>query len=132
MILRATLLVFLFGVQAQSPAWSGESESLPEASTTEIEYLLDRVSRSEHTFVRNGDDHPGPEAASHMRRKYAHFLKKGKIRDTEDFIDLAGTKSLMSGDPYILRLTDGSEVRTADWLRAELGAYRSKRGAAGL
>ncbi len=130
MILRTALLVILLGLQAQVPASSGDDQSLPAASTAEIEYLLDRVSRSEHTFVRNGDDHPGPEAASHMRRKYEHFLKKGKIGDTEDFIDLAGTKSLMSGKPYTVRLTGGREVRTAEWLRAELAAYRTNRGAA--
>jgi hypothetical protein len=130
MILRAALMVILLGMQAQVPAWSGDAQSLPVASTAEIEYLLDRVSRSEHTFVRNGDDHSGPEAASHMRRKYEHFLKKGRIGDTEDFIDLAGTESLMSGKPYMVRLTDGHELRTAEWLRAELAAYRTNRGAA--
>ena len=129
MILRIASLVILLGLQARAPVWSGDADSLPAASTAEIEYLLDRVTRSGHTFIRNGDDHPGPEAASHMRRKYEHFLKKGKIADTDDFIDLAGTKSLMSGKPYRVRLTDGHEMSTAEWLRAELDAYRTNRRA---
>lgn len=127
MIRRSALLVLLLGLLAAAPAWSGDKQALPAESIAEIEYLLDRVSRSEHTFVRNGDDHPGPDAASHMRRKYEHFLKKGKIGGADDFIDLAGTKSLMSGKPYTVRLEDGSEVGTADWLRAELDAYRTQR-----
>ena len=126
MRLGIRMSVLFLALSVITPAWPGDSASLSAATTAEIEYLLDRVSGSEYVFVRNGSDHPGPKAASHMRRKYEHFLKKGEIADTEDFIDLAGTKSLMSGSPYTVRLDDGREIRTADWLRSELQAYRAK------
>lgn len=121
----AGLLIAAVALQGLVPAWSDDSTALPGGTTAEIEFLLDRVSRSELTFVRNGDEHEGPEAEKHMRRKYEHFLKKGKIRDTDDFIDLAGTRSLMSGQPYTVRLGDGGELMTADWLRSVLDAYRA-------
>lgn len=129
MIVRTTLWLVFVAMLVMSPAWSGDADALSPATTAEIEYLLDHVSRSPNTFVRNGDDHTGPEAAKHMRRKYEHFLNKGKISNTGDFIDRAGTKSLMSGHPYTVRVADGTEVMTADWLRAELEAYRADRGA---
>jgi hypothetical protein len=126
MSLGVRIAALLLALGVMFPAWPGDSESLSAATRTEIEYLLDRVSGSGYTFVRNGDSHAGPKAASHMRRKYEHFLKKGEIGDTEDFIDLAGTKSLLSGSPYTVRLDDGQEIMTADWLRRELQAFRAK------
>ena len=55
-----------------------------------------------------------------MRRKFEHFLDKGDIASVDDFIDLAGTQSLITRRKYMVRLPDGTELPTAQWLRAEL------------
>ena len=72
--------------------------------------------------MRNGKAHTGTEAAEHMRRKYNHF--DDRIRSADDFIDLAATKSMISGKKYTVS-TAGGEMATADWLRAVLADYRS-------
>ena len=96
----------------------------------EIEYLLARVNNSSYVFVRNGDDHDSADAARHMRRKYEHFDDKGRIQSIDDFIELAATKSMITGKPYMVRFPDGSEMPTAEWLRNEIDAFRANDGAA--
>lgn len=120
--LRPILLAALCLVA--TTAAGGNAAPGDPAVTAEIEFLLERVGESDYVFIRNGAEHTGTEASTHMRRKYEHFAGKGDIVTVEDFIDLAGTKSLMSGRPYTVRLPDGSVIPTADWLRAELQARR--------
>jgi hypothetical protein len=59
-----------------------------------------------------------------MRRKYARF--KDQIKTPEDFILLAGTKSLITGKPYQVRMKDGKTMLTQTWLEDVLATYRKK------
>jgi hypothetical protein len=89
----------------------------------EIAHLIDFVRHSPCTFIRNGSDYAGGEAADHIQAKYDHF--KGEIHTVEDFIDRAASKSLLSGKPYEVRC-DGKTISAADWIRTEDAAYRAK------
>ena len=89
-----------------------------------VGYLLDYVAKSECVFIRNGKEHSSEKAVEHIRKKYEHY--KEKIETPEDFIRLAATKSMMSGRPYLVRLEEGSEIHCAEWLTAELSAYRTR------
>jgi len=115
----AGLIVLSLSVGASVNA---ATDSEPQAA---IEYLLARVADSELEFVRNGKAHLGPEAAKHMRRKYEHYADR--IHSPEDFIELAGTKSILSGQKYLVRDIDGV-VSTADWLHERLDEYRAAPG----
>ena len=92
-------------------------------TTEEIAVLLLFVEQSECTFIRNGKQYDGYEARGHIETKYGHF--KEKIATTEDFIELAATKSIMSGKPYRV-LCNGQEMNLADWLHAELAKLRTR------
>lgn len=94
-------------------------DSEPQAA---IEYLLARVTNSELEFIRNGKTYLGPEAAKHMRRKYEHYANR--IQSPEDFIELAGTKSILSGQKYLVLDINGV-IPTADWLHDRLDEYRA-------
>ena len=100
---------------------AAESAAQPESAAA-IEYLLGSVAASDLQFMRNGKAHAGAEAAEHMRRKYKHF--EDRIQSADDFIDLAATKSMLSGKKYTVRTAVG-EMATADWLHAVLADYRS-------
>ncbi len=80
-----------------------------------IEAIFGEVESSGCTFLRNGKAHDSEEAARHMRRKYEHFADD--IDSVERFIELAGTRSLMSGKAYTVRCPGEPERPTADWLR---------------
>ena len=87
-----------------------------------VGHLLDYVAKSESVFIRNGKEHSSEKAAAHIRKKYEHY--KEEIETPEDFIRLAATKSMISGKSYMVRLEDGREIHCAEWLAAELAAYR--------
>jgi hypothetical protein len=114
------ILVLMWGLLASSGSVAGATE----LSQT-IQYLLDFVKNSQCRFYRNNKEHSAGEAAAHMQRKYAHF--KDKIKTPEDFIRLAGTRSLMTGKLYYVVLRDGEKVTSAAWLLQALEAYRQKR-----
>ena len=105
-------LVFVFLSQAAFAATPVE----------EIDHLLAFVAGSTCTFIRNGDEYHGPEAADHIRKKYDHF--KDEIASAEDFIRLAATKSEMSGRPYEVRCGADAAIPAAAWLQGELALYR--------
>lgn len=110
---------------AATPLDAAEHRS--PATDAEIEFLLARVTDSGYVFIRNGDEHEGPEAASHMRRKFEHF--DDEIVTTEDFIDRSATRSLITRRAYEVQLPDGTRLETARWLRQELADYRAGRSA---
>jgi hypothetical protein len=89
-----------------------------------INYLLDYVGKSDATFIRNGQSHTPGEAAAHIKAKYEHF--KNKIKKPEDFIRLAASKSLLTGQPYMVRTRDGKEMHLDAWLTEALNAHRTK------
>src|SRR3569623_1286488 len=79
-----------------------------------IENLLVKVEKSPCTFIRNGSNHTGKEAAAHMRRKYNYFKKQ--IHSTRDFIEKCGTKSELTGKAYYVQCPGGPRVRCDEWL----------------
>jgi hypothetical protein len=87
-----------------------------------IKYLLDYVRKSDVIFIRNGKEHNPQAAAEHMERKLEHF--RDEIETPEDFIRLTGTKSILSGKPYLVRFLDGEEIRSKEWLEKALEQYR--------
>jgi hypothetical protein len=89
-----------------------------------VQHLMNYVSGSGLTFIRNSSSYTSTEAAEHMNKKYQHF--KTDIKTAEDFITLCATKSILSGKPYLLIDKEGHEVRTSEWLKTELATYRNR------
>lgn len=119
--------VVLFAVLLLLAAGAGAE---PRETTLQqtIDYLLDYVSQSGLTFLRNGRRYTATEAAAHMRRKFEHF--RDDIESAEDFIRLTATRSLASGKLYTIVEEDGRELATGDWLTGILFEYRSRKAAA--
>jgi len=101
----------------------GKSEQGSEVDAT-VQYLIGYVSASGLTFIRNGSSYPSAEAAEHMNAKYRHF--ENDIETPEDFIERCASKSLISGQPYLVIDERGEKIRTSDWLRAVLSQYRAQ------
>ena len=114
-------LLSLVLILATAPAVSAPTGQTEQT----IRHLIDHVSGSGMTFIRNGSEYTPQEAAEHMLKKYRHF--RDDIDSAEDFIALCASKSLLSGKAYEV-LDDQGKVRyTRDWLRAELATYRANR-----
>ena len=95
----------------------------PNHWTKRFSYLLQYVANSKAVFIRNGSEHTPAEAVDHIKAKYAHF--KGEIKTPEDFIRLSASKSLLSGKPYLVRESNGKEIRLGTWLNEALKAHRA-------
>ncbi len=91
------------------------TEGLSE--TERIESLLKAIEESKLVFLRNGSEHDGPAAAAHLRRKLR--AAGDRVRTAREFIDGIATKSSTSGEPYQLRLADGTVTDLAPWLEAK-------------
>lgn len=84
-----------------------------------IELLIEHVETlAGAVFIRNGDEHTCREAAGHLRDKWQ--WKRREIRTARDFIRVAATVSSVSGKPYFIRFNDGREVKSGEYLLAEL------------
>lgn len=117
MLLGGTLL--LAGIASSTTAFA--SPGANDAAT--IEYLINYVRQSDMLFVRNFSKHKPDSAASHIQKKYDHFLDE--IDSPEEFIELCATKSLMTGRDYNVVDPEGNKVKTRDWLLSALKAYRT-------
>ena len=102
-------------------ATSSGAEPAP-ATATEIARLLDAVEASQCTFIRNGTPHPSAEARAHMALKYDHVRRR--VASAEDFIELVGSQSSITGRPYLVECADEPQRRSRDWLLERLRALR--------
>ncbi|HEX5010197.1 MAG TPA: DUF5329 family protein [Planctomycetota bacterium] len=93
------------------------------------DYLIGIIEHSGLTFVRNGAQHTAAEAAAHVRDKYEHF--RSEIHTVEDFVAKSASKSLLSGQPYLVNLPDGTQQPLGEWLLERWSKARAERDAAG-
>lgn len=90
----------------------------------EIAYLLEFVGSSGCAFQRNGTWHSSVKAQAHLGDKYEYLRKHGKITSAEDFIELAATRSSLSGRSYEVRCAGATPQPSSLWLSAALARYR--------
>jgi hypothetical protein len=103
-------------------------DTRPQENTDEtIAYLLAFIAKSDCAFIRNGQSYTDKQASNHMQEKCRYF--KDQIVTPEDFIRLAATESLVTGQPYMVRTKEGKELRCDEWLKEVLKEYRkTKKG----
>jgi len=109
--------------QLRVRAVADEGGDTPTATRSEperIEALLAAIASSGIVFVRNGSDHNATEAADHLRMKWSRA--GDRITTAESFIDHLGSKSSTSGEPYQVRLPDGTTRDAGPWLHEQLAA----------
>ncbi len=97
---------------------------VPVAQRQEVEHLLVFIKNSACVLNRNGTDYPAEEGLQHIKKKYDYF--RDDIKNTEDFIALAATKSTMSGEYYKVKCPGKKTINTQHWLLSELKKYREK------
>ena len=69
-------------------------------------------------FVRNDKAYDAKSAARFLRGKWE--ADEAAIKTAKDFIDKAASVSSSSGKAYLIRLKDGKEVKSGEYLHAEL------------
>lgn len=115
-------LVMAVGICVSAVIVDTRVVALPQTAD-EIRGLLEFVEQSDCRFIRNGAEYSGPRARAHLERKLDYLESKNRVKSAEDFIDLAATKSSMSGRTYEVRCSDGTEP-AGIWLHRELQRQR--------
>ena len=111
------VLVLLLGAQVYAQ---------DSRETAKIQYLIASVETMQGaTFIRNGLEYDTRQASAHLRLK----LKRAgdRVRTAEDFITLCASKSFMTGEPYQIRLADGTTVKAEAFFRKKLIAFAKGR-----
>lgn len=117
--MRLIFIILLFVAQ---PLWA---ESADTPTHIEINSLLDRLQSSGCRFNRNGSWHTAPEAKAHLLGKLEYLEKRGSLQSSEQFIDLAASKSSVSGRPYQVMCGNTAPVESKAWLTKELQEMRA-------
>ena len=91
----------------------------------EVNFLLGYLEGSGCDFYRNGTWHDSKAAQAHLRDKYKYLAARNLFNTTEDFIEMAATKSSFSGQPYKVRCNGGATVTSNQWLRDKLARFRT-------
>jgi len=97
----------------------------PATAQAEISYLLGFVEQSNCEFYRNGTWYDSKKAQEHLRNKYDWLVRHDRISTAEDFIEMAATKSSITGRPYQIRCKDDQVVASDQWLRDALACFRT-------
>lgn len=116
-ILRLLTLVPMLGVGWPALGWAQTTTPRVKA---EIGALLSRLETSGCSFYRNGSWYPGGEAKKHLNSKFVFIDAHGGALSTEQFIDLAASRSSLSGQAYLVRCDAAAPVESRLWLTVQL------------
>jgi hypothetical protein len=105
-------------------AGAAHAQGVSAATTHEIAQLFAALRQSNCQFLRNGTWYDARQAGDHLQRKYEYLLDKGMLTTTESFIDLAATKSSISGKPYQVRCGAAAPEPSRAWFLARLQTLR--------
>ncbi len=101
------------------------AQSPSPATSREIEQLFSALGNSKCEFSRNDAWYDAAKATEHLRRKYDYLRRKGLVTSAESFIDLAATRSSMSGKPYLVRCDNAAPIASKAWFAGKLKALRA-------
>ena len=96
-----------------------------DAMDDEIDYLIHSVGRDGCAFVRNGRRLSGRDARAHLESK--RDLNAKIFTTTEQFIARIASKSVTTGDPYLIRCRGEGEKPARVWFTELLKQHRSSR-----
>ena len=84
-----------------------------------INLLIQTVAQSDNRFIRGGSEYSAQDAAAHMRMKW-NRAGKDRINTARRFIKYIASESYLLGTPYYIKFSDGSRVKSRDYLLARL------------
>ena len=100
------------------------AQPLPPVERQKIEALIKFVGDlKDAKFIRNGSTYDVSTAVRFLRGKWE--ANDASVKTARDFIDKVASFSGTSGKPYLMRLKDGKEIPSREFLAAELQKIES-------
>jgi hypothetical protein len=108
-------LLILIGI----PGAAVIAQSAPIPEKEKIEALIKQVGDlKDAKFIRNGWTFGVSTAVRFLRGKWE--ANDANVKTARDFIDKVASVSGTSGKPYLIRFNDGREMKSRDFLLAQL------------
>jgi hypothetical protein len=99
-------------------------QTTPGSEKQKIEALITQVGAlKDARFVRNGSTYEVATAVRFLRGKWQ--ANDAQVRTARDFIEKVASASGTSGKPYVIRFKDGREIKSQEFLFAELNKLES-------
>jgi len=115
--LRLIFSCVLFFGMLLPPVVAGQTA--PVAERQKIESLIKQVGDlKDAKFIRNGSTYEVSSAVRFLRGKWN--ANAAEVKSARDFIDKVASMSGTSGKPYLIRFNDGREIKSREYLLAEL------------
>ena len=96
------------------------------AETEKIETLIKQVrALKDARFIRNGSSYSADYAATFLSRKWQ--ANQLSVKTARDFIDKVASFSGTTNKPYLIRFKDGREIKSREFLLAELNKIEKAR-----
>jgi hypothetical protein len=111
------ILIFVFSLASGDLSFA-QAQNLPKSEKQKIETLIKEVALKDAKFVRNGSTYSAESAATFLRRKWE--ANESEVKTARDFIDKVASFSGTSGEPYLIRFKDGDEIKSRDFLLAQV------------
>ena len=105
------------------PAFASAA-AVDTTTRNEIAGLMQALQQSGCRFQRNGTWYDAAQARSHLQRKYDYLLKRDLVASSERFIELAGSRSSMTGRAYKVACNGNAEQDAASWFNQQLQLLR--------
>lgn len=122
--LRPILVVLAVSLVVAHPRANAANDAASESERRTIEALIASIAAlGDATFIRNGSSYDAASAARFVREKWKS--RESEVRSAEDFIEHVASVSSTTSKPYLIRYSDGREIKSADYLRAELARVRA-------
>ena len=94
-------------------------QTAPAVERQKIEALIKQVGGlKDAKFVRNGSTYEPSTAVRFLRGKWE--ANDSAVKSARDFIEKVASASGTSGTPYLIRFKDGHEIKSREYLLAEL------------
>lgn len=103
---------------------SAQASHRPLEEQKKIEAVLSAMVESNATFVRNGAEHSAVEAVEHLKKKLDYA--GDRVQTARDFIEGLASKSSFSGQPYYVKLANGQQLPSSEWLYQQLNQLEHK------
>jgi len=101
------------------------AQSAPATEKQKIEVSIKQVGDlKDAKFVRNGWTYEPATAVRFLRGKWE--ANDAEVKTARDFIDKVASASGTSGKPYLIRFKDGREIKSQEFLLAELKKIEPK------
>lgn len=120
--MRQTLFIFFFFLT---------SLSVFANDKVKIDYLLNEIKNSNHTFIRNGEEHTSKQAYEHIQFKLSYVKKAffffGPEKDIpiKDFIEKIASTSSSTNKPYYIRGKGMKKKPVKVWLYMKLKEFEN-------